>query len=86
MFQIAETVGRLDATDAKKQHVYIYNLESADPDNVAAILQGMFGNQNGTNTTNTQPSTTRLNQRTTTGASSDATDVMNINASRSGGR
>ena len=86
MTQIVVTVGRLDATDSKKQHVYIHRLENADPDNVATILRGMFSDQNGSSNSSAQPSSSRLNQRTTTGASSDVTDIMNSNSSGRSGR
>ncbi|MGB8355214.1 MAG: secretin N-terminal domain-containing protein [Chthoniobacteraceae bacterium] len=79
MDQIALTIGRLDATDAKKQHVYVQALEHADPDNVATILRGMFGNQT-TSSTSSQPTSSALNQRTTTGASSDVTGTLNTNS------
>jgi hypothetical protein len=75
MLQIARTIGRLDASTEKKQRVYTHTLQYSDPDNVAAILQTMFGNQNGSSTV-TQPSTSRLNSRTTTGASADVTSIM----------
>ena len=87
MAQIALTVGRLDASDSKKQHVYIHRLENADPDNVAAILRGMFGDQSASSSNTAQPSSNRLNQRTSTGASSDVTDIMNnTSTGRSGSR
>jgi len=79
MEQIALTIGRLDATDSKKQHVYVHALEHADPDNVATILRGMFGSQT---TTSNQPSA--LNQRTSTGASSAVTGVLNTNSPNTG--
>ena len=80
MLEIAEMIGRLDATGAKKQRVFTEKLDYADADNVATILQSMFGNQS---SVNSQPSTNRLNQRTTTGASSDVTDAVNLNSTRS---
>lgn len=79
MTDIALMIGRLDANDSKKQHVYIHRLENADPDNVAAILRGMFSNQN-TSPTDAQPSASRLNQRTTNGASSDVTNMLNTSS------
>jgi general secretion pathway protein D len=81
MVEIATTIGRLDATGAKRQRVFTDKLENADADNVAAILQTMFGSQ-GSTSTSSQPSTSRLNQRTTQGASSDITDTM-TNSTRS---
>src|SRR5690606_20907601 len=43
MVEISEMVGRLDATDAKKQRVYVHSLEHADADVVADVLRGMLG-------------------------------------------
>jgi general secretion pathway protein D len=76
MEDIALTVGRLDASDSKKQHVRIYTLENADPDNVASILRGMF-TVNGASNTDTQQTTDVLSQRTSTGASSDVVNTLN---------
>ena len=59
MEQIALTIGRLDATDSKKQHVYVELLEHADPDNVATILRGMFGNQTSGNRVTSQPTSSQ---------------------------
>jgi len=82
--QIALTVGRLDAVDAKKQKVYIHSLENADPDNVATILRGMFSSQGGNSSnTSAQPSSNQLNQRSSTGASSDITNILNTSGNSS---
>lgn len=78
MEQISLTIGRLDASDSKKQHVYVHVLEHADPDNVATVLRGMFGNQ-GSASTSSQPASNALNQRTATGASTDITNTLNTN-------
>lgn len=66
--QIALTIGRLDATDARKQHVYVHTLTHADPSNVAYILNGMF-NVSAANTASTsaQPSASKLNTRSNSG-------------------
>ena len=81
MEQIALTIGRLDATDARKQHVYVHTLAHADPDNVAAILRGMYSQSTGSSSQDAQqPSTSRLSQRTTTGASSEVTGALNTNS------
>jgi type II secretory pathway component GspD/PulD (secretin) len=85
MAQIAVTVGRLDSTDANKQHVFVHHLENADPDNVASILRGMFSTQ-GSDTSANQPSSSRLNQRTTTGATNDGSNILSTNGSSSGSR
>jgi general secretion pathway protein D len=80
MQQVALTIGRLDASDSKKQHVYVHVLEHADPDNVATVLRGMFGD------TSTSTTTSTLNQRTTTGASTDVTGTLNSTGTGSTGR
>ncbi|MEI8235116.1 MAG: secretin N-terminal domain-containing protein [Verrucomicrobiota bacterium] len=82
MAQIAVTVGRLDSGDSKKQQVYIHTLDNADPDNVATILRGMFSSQGTNNSTSAQPTSSRLNQRSANGASSDITGVLNTNSTR----
>ncbi len=43
MIQVAELVGRMDSSNAKRQQVFVFPLAHADVDNVAAILRGMFG-------------------------------------------
>lgn len=85
MEQIALTIGRLDASDSKKQHVYVHVLEHADPDNVATVLRGMFGNQGSASGAN-QPASNALNQRTSTGASSDISNTLNTNSNNSRSR
>ena len=82
MAQIAETVGRLDASDAKKQHVYVHSLQHADAEGVADVLRGMLGQQTSTN--GSQSGASRLNQRSTTGATIDTTGATS-NLSGSGG-
>ena len=69
MAQIAENIGRLDASDAKKQHVYVHSLQHADAEGVADVLRGMLGQQ--TNTNPAQTGGSRLNQRSATGATID---------------
>jgi general secretion pathway protein D len=85
MEQVALTIGRLDASDSKKQHVYVHVLEHADPDNVATVLRGMFGDTTSTSTSS-QPASNALNQRTTTGASADVTGTLNTSGSGTSGR
>jgi len=84
MEEIALTIGRLDSSDSKKQHVHIYTLENADPDNVASILRGMF-TTNGADNTSTQTTTDVLSQRTETGASSDIVNTLNTSGNTGGG-
>jgi type II secretory pathway component GspD/PulD (secretin) len=83
MEDIALTIGRLDASDSKKQHVHIYTLENADPDNVASILRGMF-TTNGSDQSTTQQ-TDVLSQRTATGATSDIVNTLNTGGNSGSG-
>jgi type II secretory pathway component GspD/PulD (secretin) len=46
MPQIAEMVEQLDSSPAKKQKVFVYNLENADVQQVQQILQDMFDRNN----------------------------------------
>ncbi len=82
--QIALLIGRLDASDSKKQHIYVHSLAHADPGNVAAILSGMF-NISSTNSTYVQPSTTRLDTRSQTGLTTDAQSTLGSGTSSSSG-
>ncbi len=84
MMQISETIGRLDATDAKKQRVYVHSLEHADADTVANVLRGMLGDQSAS-TSNQQAGTGRLSNRSATGATMDTSDASS-NTGRAGGR
>ena len=82
MSTIAEIIGRLDASDAKKQHVYIHSLQHADAEGVADVLKGMLGQQ--TTTNGAQSGTSRLNTRSQSGATMDTSDASS-NLSGSGG-
>ncbi|MCP5528432.1 MAG: hypothetical protein H7A47_16710 [Verrucomicrobiales bacterium] len=81
MMQIAEMVGRLDADSSRKQRVYVYSLEHADVENVASILQGLFPSsttsgstsRTGSRTGTTGTASSRLIDRTSSGASIDPT-------------
>lgn len=89
MSTIALTVGRLDASNAKKQQVWIHKLDNIDPESVADILRGMFSDQAST-TSSTQPGNSRLTQRQTSGAAMDANSILSNTsgggATRGGGR
>jgi general secretion pathway protein D len=75
MAQIEEIVTRLDATDAKKQRVFVHSLEHADAENVANVLRGMLGQQV-TGSAATMSGTNRLIERTANGANIDAADAF----------
>ena len=84
MMQIAETIGRLDATDAKKQRVFVHQLTHADADAVANVLRGVLGDQ--TSIQNTQQSGAgRLNNRSQQGATMDTSDFSNTGGGGGGG-
>ncbi len=75
LVQIAMLVGRLDASDTKKQHIYVHTLAHADPSNVANILSTMF-NVSGSSTTFQGPTDIRLSNRSTTGLTTDAQSTL----------
>jgi type II secretory pathway component GspD/PulD (secretin) len=81
MAGIAQTIGRLDASSAKKQRVYVYPLQHADPVSVAAVLRGMTGDTTANSAVNT---TNRLTARSATGASADATQSSTTGTARAG--
>lgn len=83
MAEIAEMIGRLDATDQKKQHIYVHSLEHADVDSVANVLRGMLGDQ--TATMNTQSAIGRLTERSATGAAMDTQQSSNSGGGGGGG-
>jgi len=49
MGQISEMVKQLDADPARKQKVYVYDLENADPQQVQEVLRNLFESQNTAN-------------------------------------
>jgi type II secretory pathway component GspD/PulD (secretin) len=57
MGQIAQMVEQLDSNPAKKQKVFVYELDNADPTEVEQVLRSLFENQNTQNR-----NTTRNNQ------------------------
>lgn len=75
MSQISETVGRLDATDAKRQRVYVHSLEHADADSVANVLRGMLGDQTAVNNAS-RAGSNRLSERSATGANMETSDTF----------
>ena len=49
MDQIAEMVKQLDTNPARKQKVYVYDLQNADPQQVQEVLRGLFESQSTAN-------------------------------------
>lgn len=84
MTQIAETVGRLDSTDAKKQRVYVHSLEHADVEGVANVLRGMLGDTSATTTAS--QGANRLQNRSANGATIDTSDASNSGGGGRAGR
>ena len=82
--QIGLLIGRLDASDSKKQHIYVHRLAHADPTNVAYILNGMFSVSGGSNTFQ-QPTDSRLQTRSANGLTSDAQSTLGGSSSSSTG-
>jgi general secretion pathway protein D len=82
MTKIAAVVTQLDATDARMQHVYVYSLNHADAEDVANVLRGMLGQP--TTGAAAANASSALMSRATTGASTNAQDVLNTNAGPSG--
>ncbi len=76
MPQLALTVERLDSGIEKKQQVCVYRLENADPNNVYTILRSMFSSQGGSSNTSAQPTSGRLNQRSSDGASTNISNTL----------
>jgi type II secretory pathway component GspD/PulD (secretin) len=79
MDQIGEVVAQLDSNPARKQKVFVYDLQNADPQQVQEVLRNLFENQQTQNRNNRNSQnqssalTTRAtqqnnnNNRTTTG-------------------
>ena len=82
--QIGLLIGRLDASDSKKQHIYVHRLAHADPTNVAYILNGMFSVSSGSNTFQ-QPTDSRLQTRSANGLTTDAQSTLGGSSSSNTG-
>lgn len=80
MGQIAEMVKQLDANPARKQKVYVYDLDNADPQQVQDVLRGLFERQ-GSNTRNTQ---TRQQNSALTTRSTQQQQQNNLNRGGAG--
>jgi ATP phosphoribosyltransferase len=73
MPQISEMVFQLDSSQARKQKVFVYNLENADVQQVEQILKGMFertttGQNNRNNQNQNSALTTRAAQNQNNGS------------------
>jgi general secretion pathway protein D len=74
LMEIAEMVGRLDATDAKRQRVFVHSLEHADAESVANVLRGMLGDTTATQS-QAQGGAGRLTERSASGATMDGSSA-----------
>ena len=63
MPQIAEMIAQLDSSAAKKQKVFVYSLENADPQEAEQILQGLFQRNNTQMNRNTANQNSALSTR-----------------------
>jgi general secretion pathway protein D len=61
MVQIEQMIEKLDSDPSKKQKVFVYQLQYADVDNVAEILQGIFESQYGSSGYSTSQNTQNTN-------------------------
>lgn len=74
MPQISQMITQLDSNPAKKQKVFVYDLENADPQQVQQVLKGLFEN------------TQSQNRRTTTGANQNSALTTRSGQSQTGTR
>jgi type II secretory pathway component GspD/PulD (secretin) len=75
MGQIGEMINQLDSNPARKQKVFVYDLENADPTQVQEVLNNLFVNQQ-----------TSRNQRSTTTQNSALSTRQTQNTQNSTGR
>jgi general secretion pathway protein D len=59
MEQIAQMVAQLDSDPAKKQRVFVYDVENTDPQAVQEVIQSLFPEQNYGNSSARRTSTTQ---------------------------
>ncbi len=76
MGQIAQMVEQLDTNPAKKQKVYVYELNNADPNEVQQVLRSLFENQ----------TTQNRNNQNSQNQNSALTTRQNQNQNQSGNR
>jgi type II secretory pathway component GspD/PulD (secretin) len=68
MPQIAEMVAQLDSSPARKQKVFVYSLENADPVQVESVLREMFERNTSMGNRNNQNQNSPLSTRSQQGA------------------
>jgi general secretion pathway protein D len=84
MPQIAAMINQLDDDPAKKQKVFVYNLDNADVDSVSTVLQDMFQSQNSRNRTSTSQNNNPLNNRSLFNQGTGANGIGSSGSSRTG--
>ena len=67
MGQISQMIQQLDSDPARKQKVFVYQLDNADPSDVEQVLRSLFENSQNqnSNSRNSQTQTSALNTRAT---------------------
>ncbi len=67
MGQISQMIQQLDSDPARKQKVFVYQLDNADPSDVEQVLRSLFENSQNQNSSsrNSQTQTSALNTRAT---------------------
>ena len=75
MPQIAEMVEQLDSSPARKQKVFVFNLENADPKQAEQILQSMFQRTTTSNNRNNQNQNSALTTRSTANQTTTGTGI-----------
>jgi general secretion pathway protein D len=86
MEQIGPMIQQLDASTAKKQHAYVYQLKNADTSDVQTVLQDLFETTNTRNSRSSQNSqqNNALQQRQTNAARNQGTTTSSSFGSSSG--
>jgi general secretion pathway protein D len=88
MGQISEMVAQLDNNPAKKQKVYVYDLQNADPLQVQDVLRNLFENQQTQrrNTSSTMNQTSALATRANQAQTSSTTRTTSGSGTGTGGQ
>jgi general secretion pathway protein D len=85
MPQIAAMITQLDSDPAKKQKVFVFNLDNADVDSVSTVLQDMFQSQNSRNrNTSSSQNSNPLNNRSLFNQGTGANGMSSGTSSRTG--
>ena len=89
MDQISRMISQLDNNPAKKQNVYVFHLENADPEEVLPVLQDMFQknttSRSSSRSTSQSPLMSRSTTTATSGTASSSPSSSGIGGSFGGG-